>query len=593
MAYQINLTGQEIDERLQNVGTAEDAAAADGTLYARIKKNADDIDELSDAVGHIESAQTATDKVVTQNTSDISTLQKAVSDVEKDVEVAGQAIGMTSASVKFATDPTNPVAAFKISDGLSFAGDSHIDYTFKLFRHTGCRYEEYPLWVDVDVDSGKKKKIPYTILVDKTDFGSFKTLNIQHGETTESLRSFILDHSKRKKWAIQAYVNGYPYTPLFEFAMSEKEIVSRHDLSGSETSFSCRLQKNNGSRFTPRRQNIRLAYAYDSYYWDKVGDAEEGLIIYRRYNFSAQKEDSYYKMPEAGDIVRRSNKAEGTVMYVKPKADDSFEMVWSENKKVYTMEFSTYIFRNADTGGKCTGMRITKAATLICDDITNQTKGGTLRDLYISAGAVYNEATGYYELNGLTDITEEEMRVIYEKTWGWWLHLPSLNGFGSALPRTNIPCPDYKIISYASNISLNSIFATSGNDDNLEVVNLRALYTPTAFDEIKIVDFNWAFQRNKKTKEVQGIINVEKALHDLAIGGNLETINIKGLQKNIRFYNSQRLSKESVLYMINNSAATSAITIGLQQAVYDVMKDDADIIAALAEKTNITLIQNT
>lgn len=220
-------------------------------------------------------------------------------------------------------------------------------------------------------------------------------------------------------------------------------------------------------------------------------------------------------------------------------------------------------------------------------------KDSSLRDLYISAGAKYNETTGYYELNGLTDITEEQMRVIYEKTWGWWLHLPSLNGFGSALPRTNIPCPDYKIISYASNISLNSVFAVSGNDDNLEVVNLRALYTPTGFDEIKIVDFNWAFQRDKKIKEVQGIINVKEVRSALNIGGNIETINIKGLKVNIRFYNSQRLSKESVLYMINNSEATSAITISLNKAVYDVMKDDADIIAALAEKTNITLVQNT
>jgi hypothetical protein len=220
-------------------------------------------------------------------------------------------------------------------------------------------------------------------------------------------------------------------------------------------------------------------------------------------------------------------------------------------------------------------------------------KDSSLRDLYISAGAVYNERTGFYELNGLTDITEEQMRVIYEKTWGWWLHLPSLNGFGSALPRTNIPCPDYKIIAYASNISIHSIFAVSGNADNLEVVNLRALYTPTAFDEIKIVNFNWAFQGNKKIREVQGIINVKEARSDLSIGGNIETINIKGLKVSIKFYGSQRLSKESVLYMINNSEATTAITIGLQQAVYDVMKDDADIIAALAEKTNITLIQNT
>ena len=216
---------------------------------------------------------------------------------------------------------------------------------------------------------------------------------------------------------------------------------------------------------------------------------------------------------------------------------------------------------------------------------------GTLRDLYISAGAKYNEATGFYELNGLTDITEEQMRVIYEKTWGWWLHLPSLDGFGSALPRTNIPCPDYKIISYASNISIHSIFSVSGNNDNLEVVNLRALYTPTGFDEIKIVDFNWAFQECKKIREVQGIINVKEARYDLNIGGNIETINIKGLKVNIRFYNSQRLSKESVLYMIKNSEATSAITISLNKAVYDVMKDDADIIAALTEKTNITLVQ--
>lgn len=245
--------------------------------------------------------------------------------------------------------------------------------------------------------------------------------------------------------------------------------------------------------------------------------------------------------------------------------------------------------------GKLYEVLVNTALTRVPEDpkVIYDTTSGTLRDLYISAGAKYNEATGFYKLNGLTDITEEQMRIIYEKTWGWWLHLPSLNGFGSALPRTNIPCPDYKIIAYASNISIHSIFAVSGNDDNLEVVNLRALYTPTAFDEIKIVDFNWAFQGDKKIREVQGIINVTEARADLNIGGNIETINIKGLKVNIRFYNSQRLSKESVLYMINNSEATTAITIGLNKAVYDVMKNDIDVILALGEKSNIVLKQNT
>ena len=282
------------------------------------------------------------------------------------------------------------------------------------------------------------------------------------------------------------------------------------------------------------------------------------------------------QLPEVGDLITTGGyRAPVCDVFVEPRTYVQHTR-WFSNGKLYEVLVNTAL------------TRVPEDPKVIYD-----TTSGTLRDLYISAGARYNETTGFYELNGLTDITEEQMRVIYEKTWGWWLHLPSLNGFGSALPRTNIPCPDYKIIAYASNISIHSIFAASGNADNLEVVNLRALYTPAAFDEIKIVDFNWAFQGAKKIREVQGIINVKEARSDLSIGGNIETINIKGLKVSIRFYGSQRLSKESVLYMINNSEATTAITIGLQQAVYDVMKDDADIIAALAEKTNITLIQNT
>lgn len=299
--------------------------------------------------------------------------------------------------------------------------------------------------------------------------------------------------------------------------------------------------------------------------------------ITKAYSFTIEGRDTQLaaQLPEVGDLIKTYGEV-APVCEVLLDTDSVQHTRWFAKGKLYEVTVNTAL------------TRVPEDPKVIYD-----TTSGTLRDLYISAGAKYNEQTGYYELNGLTDITEEQMRVIYEKTWGWWLHLPSLNGFGSALPRTNIPCPDYKIIAYAKNIDLNSIFATSGNGDNLEVVNLRALLTPTVFDEIKIVDFNWAFQGNKKIRDVQGIINVKEVRSNLNIGGNIETINIKRLKVNIRFYNSQRLSKESVLYMINNSEATSAITISLNKAVYDVMKDDADIIAALAEKTNITLIQNT
>lgn len=223
-------------------------------------------------------------------------------------------------------------------------------------------------------------------------------------------------------------------------------------------------------------------------------------------------------------------------------------------------------------------------------------KDSSLRDMYISAGAKYNEATGFYELNGLTDITEEEMRVIYEKTWGWWIGLPNLSGFGDSSARTNIPCPDYKRTYYQSNVNLSSSFATTGNLDNLEVLNFIPTQYPKDFSiKLSMRAMNWMCQGNAKPLTIMGTFEVGGVPdnNSLNIGGNIKTINIKNLSKNIKFYGSKVLSKESVLYMINNSAATSAITISLNKAVYDVMKDDADIIAALAEKTNITLVQNT
>lgn len=232
-------------------------------------------------------------------------------------------------------------------------------------------------------------------------------------------------------------------------------------------------------------------------------------------------------------------------------------------------------------------------------------KDSSLRDLYISAGAVYNEATGFYELNGLTDITEEEMRVIYDRTWGWWLKLPNLAGFGSSYPRTNIPCPDYKVLvysPYSTTCNFSSAFNNGEGADNLEVLNFVPSYYPNsspsqieAFNQIKVFNMNWMLQANKKPLTIMGVFNVHYVTNNdsLNIGGNVKTINIKNLSKNIKFYASKVLSKESVLYMIQNSEGSDAFTIGLNKEVYDVMRNDADIIAALAEKTNITLVQNS
>lgn len=737
MAYQINLTGNEINERLQNIGTAEDVAAADGTLYARISKNADDVDELRDAVGHIDSAQTATDKTVTQHTADISTLQTAlktkanltngkvpanelpiVTSLKQDdyttipsaklVDEALTAVGNTLEEkinnkvvgllhwqgVKSTTSEIKSITSAKKGDVWHSNGDgsewvctedistvndsawtelgtpidlggyytkNEVDNKVKpladsigtdndaasangsvyarikknqadiadtgsrqtniekvvsgarmgayfslrflnlmvdskfiadidnikvvLYRWSGKRYAQFQMFTR-NSTGVSQKLIGYEIILkqEKKDGANIRTPYIHYNDdaTEETLVDALKNafgerisysKNKKKRWRLQAFLNGKPITAPFDFRVS---------INWSDE---CFLTKGGMMRSVPSSDSVVYDGLFNGSQWLRC---KKGDLLDLSYSTDA----GILFPPTPGNIIGGDDTAKGCVVAVKIITQDasSVTVLWTVGDSLYEIgverrtESDEYVYR------------CTSPAKKLCDDIydyASKLSSGTLRDLYISAGAVYNEATGFYELNGLTDITEEQMRVIYEKTWGWWLHLPSLNGFGSALPRTNIPCPDYKIIAYASNISMHSIFSASGNDDNLEVVNLRALYTPTAFDEIKIVDLNWAFQGNEKIREVQGIINVKEARYTLNIGGNIETINIKGLKVNIRFYNSQRLSKESVLYMINNSEATSAITISLNKAVYDVMKDDADIIAALAEKTNITLIQNT
>lgn len=70
---------------------------------------------------------------------------------------------------------------------------------------------------------------------------------------------------------------------------------------------------------------------------------------------------------------------------------------------------------------------------------------------------------------------------------------------------------------------------------------------------------------------------------------SLVVVNIKGLQKSISLSQSALLSKESLLYMITNEAATSAITITLASYAYTRLAEDADILEALTNHPNITL----
>ena len=70
---------------------------------------------------------------------------------------------------------------------------------------------------------------------------------------------------------------------------------------------------------------------------------------------------------------------------------------------------------------------------------------------------------------------------------------------------------------------------------------------------------------------------------------SLKTSDISGLTKELSLSSSALLSKESLLYIIENEASTAAIAITLNSYAKTRLSTDADIVAALANHPNITL----
>ena len=72
---------------------------------------------------------------------------------------------------------------------------------------------------------------------------------------------------------------------------------------------------------------------------------------------------------------------------------------------------------------------------------------------------------------------------------------------------------------------------------------------------------------------------------------SLTTANLKNAKRAYDLSSAKLLSKDSLLYIINNEAATSAITIKLASYAYTRLAEDADVVAALANHPNVSLAQ--
>ena len=227
------------------------------------------------------------------------------------------------------------------------------------------------------------------------------------------------------------------------------------------------------------------------------------------------------------------------------------------------------------------------------------------RDLFIAAGALYNDTdaaiertspwgesvqhlAGHYYLNGLGDITEEQMLAIYNRGYFNDNDKAPL-GYGSHNPvRTNL-CR--KGMWNAQGIS-GSYFAysTAAETLNLHITTANTMTTTFAFG-LATSDQFVGNAPNLRIIDPRAIINTTtwnaRAFEKCP---KLEEVRINLLKSNIVFKDSPVLSKASVQYMIQNATPTTAITITLHVDAYARLESDADIVAALEAQPLVSLV---
>ena len=236
-----------------------------------------------------------------------------------------------------------------------------------------------------------------------------------------------------------------------------------------------------------------------------------------------------------------------------------------------------------------------------------------LRDLFVAAGALYNNTgaditriapwgesvthkDGHYYLNGLGDITEEQMINIYN-------------------------CRDVVFNLDCSRIaqqqSVRTIYPVRGKNGVISQVlerrKLQGIYSFYDCRNLEVLYFTFSaqgldsvaldllpatgsllgtFTNNIALKIISGIncSEVTSFVEVFDACSSLVEVRLYKVCRSVSFRSSPNISKGSILYIIINSQPTSAITITLHPDAYAKCADDVDILVALEAQPLVSLV---
>lgn len=245
--------------------------------------------------------------------------------------------------------------------------------------------------------------------------------------------------------------------------------------------------------------------------------------------------------------------------------------------------------------------------------------GDPMHWAYIAAGAEYNDTgvdivktapwadmvddeadktvvhkAGYWYLNGLGDITNDQMRVVFIKTYN--IKISSSN---SAFPDGSLSLLFTNVVTNFPICNANARY-TKGAYYMLcrtfqysiaRVVNMGGGSYKNGFRFFLTGDSNYYAFDSKNISHIIGTILFYN-YKDYGTGlfaSALKTVKIERLATNMSLAPASLLTIKSLLYMIENSAATNNITITLHADVYARAMASADVIAALEAHPLVTL----
>lgn len=191
-----------------------------------------------------------------------------------------------------------------------------------------------------------------------------------------------------------------------------------------------------------------------------------------------------------------------------------------------------------------------------------------LTPLFVARGAVYNATTGYYELNGLTDITEVQMIAIYNYT----SQSPNGNNWNSVFWYTMGVRTNFGLKAIVGQV--NDMYGAF-SQSSFEVINLECLSYKSRPTKVK--DLTSTFDLCLKLKKIIGVIDVSAITTSILTGlyraPLLEDVLILRLNVSISFEQSVNLSKKTLQYLITEATNTTPITVTVNSAVYAKLTD--------------------